>query len=89
MALEDTGERPAEGPEDAAEEGADGGEHQLVGGEHPVPAHHAQAGHLPRLLVQHRQLHLRLLQSGAQHLHVKISEEYSELHWDRKYWLIH
>ena len=66
------------------DEGADGGQDQLVGGEHPVPAHHAQAGHLPRLLVQHRQLHLRLLQSGAQHLHVKISEEYGELHLDRK-----
>ena len=59
-----------DGGEDAAEEGADGGEHQLVGGEHPVPAHQAQAGHLPRLLVQHRQLHLRHLQPGALHLRV-------------------
>ena len=56
-----------DGGEDAAEEGADGGEHQLVGGEHPVPAHQAQAGHLPRLLVQHRQMHLRLLQCNLVH----------------------
>ena len=70
-----------DGGEDAAEEGADGGEHQLVGGEHPVPAHHAQAGHLPRLLVQHRQLHFLTLQSVALDLHVKVSEEYGEFHF--------
>ena len=66
-----------DGGEDAAEEGADGGEHQLVGGEHPVPAHQAQAGHLPRLLVQPRQMHprLRLLQSVALHFNIRISEE--------------
>ena len=59
------------------DEGADGGQDQLVGGEHPVPAHHAQAGHLTRLLVQPRQMHprLRLLQSVALHFNIRISEE--------------
>ena len=67
-----------DGGEDAAEEGADGGQHQLVGGEHPVPAHQAQAGHLTRLLVQHRQLHLLTLQPGAPHLRIlKNIEKYT------------
>ena len=66
-----------DGGEDAAEEGADGGQHQLVGGEHPVPAHQAQAGHLTCLLVQPRQMHprLRLLQSVGLHFQIRISEE--------------